>query len=379
MRIIDRYVLRQFVKTFAICWTSMTGLFVIVDAFSNLDEFIQQAKQTEQPLMLVIGEYYAYRSLAFFDGVSAILAMISAMFTLTWLQRHNELTALMAAGISRVRASKAVMAAAVVVTLMAVVLREMILPMFRERLTSDAKSMASSERQEMKARADMETDVVFRGKYLDAKSKRISRPSFILPPGLDADGINLTAEDAYYRPREGGRPAGYLFQKVTSPAAMLTSPDRTRNNVAVILTPVDHPEFLQPDELFLVSKVEFELLTKGSAARKYTSTRELIQGLRNRSLDYGADVRVTIHSRIAQPLLDVTLLFLGLPLVLRRETKNVYAAIGLCGVLTILFMAVVMAGQSLGGMLLIRPSLAAWLPLLFFVPTAVALYDRIDA
>ena len=31
MRIIDRYVLRQFVKTFLICYLSMTGLYIVFD------------------------------------------------------------------------------------------------------------------------------------------------------------------------------------------------------------------------------------------------------------------------------------------------------------------------------------------------------------
>ena len=38
---------------------------------------------------------------AFFDGTSAILTLISTMFTLAWFQRNNEMTALMAAGVFR--------------------------------------------------------------------------------------------------------------------------------------------------------------------------------------------------------------------------------------------------------------------------------------
>ena len=52
--------------------------------------------------------------------------------------------------------------------------------------------------------------------------------------------------------------------------------------------------------------------------------------MRNPSLDYGADVRVAIHGRIVKPLLDMTLLFLGLPLVVTRESRNVFIAMGLC-------------------------------------------------
>jgi lipopolysaccharide export system permease protein len=98
---------------------------------------------------------------------------------------------------------------------------------------------------------------------------------------------------------------------------------------------------------------------------------ELIMGLRNRSLDFSADVRVAIHSRLVQPLLDVILLFLGLPLVLSRKNRNMFLAIGLSVVLVVCFMGVVLGCQFCGANLLLSPSLSAWLPLLIFVPWAV--------
>ena len=39
MRIIDRYILRQFVQTFLFCFLSLTGLYVVFGAFTNLDSF----------------------------------------------------------------------------------------------------------------------------------------------------------------------------------------------------------------------------------------------------------------------------------------------------------------------------------------------------
>lgn len=376
--VIDRYILRQYVKSFVICLLSMTGLFVIVDAFSHLDEFIEYAEKTGESVFAVVGDFYLYRSLAFFDRISAVLAMISAMFTITWFQRHNELTALMAAGISRIRAARPVIAAAVVITLLAMVMRELILPAFREKLVGEARDLLGSEAQPMRARLDHETQVFLRGDHLRMQDNCIHRPNFVLPPGLDVEGINLSAVDAFYMPKQADRPAGYLFKSVTSPAGLLKHPTIERGGKPALYTPVDHPEFLAADEVFLVSNVELEQLKEGSSYRQYLSLVELIRGLRNPSLDYGADVRVAIHSRIVQPFRDVTLLFLGLPLVLRRETKNVYAAVGLCAGLTILFLLFVTACEYLGGVLLIRPSLAAWLPLMVFVPTAVLLFDQVD-
>jgi lipopolysaccharide export system permease protein len=284
----------------------------------------------------------------------------------------------MAAGISRIRTARPIIAAAVVIVFLSIVMREAVLPAFREKLVGEARDMLGNEVQQMRAQIDHETQIFMRGDFLKITENRIHRPNFILPRGLDAAGINLAAVDAVYEPPTAGRPSGYRFKGVTTPTALLQLPSVTRGDKIAIYTPADHPDFLAPDEVFLVSNVKVEQLREGATHRQFQSTAELIRGLRNPSLDYGADVRVAIHSRITQPLADMTLLFLGLPLVLRRETKNIYAAVFMCLVLTMLFFLINITCQYLGGVLLIRPSLAAWLPLMIFIPVAVGFCSRID-
>jgi lipopolysaccharide export system permease protein len=71
--------------------------------------------------------------------------------------------------------------------------------------------------------------------------------------------------------------------------------------------------------------------------------------------------------------LDVTLFFLGLPLVLARGNRNVFVAAGWCLLIVLLFLLVVMACQGLGNRgYLLSPALACWLPLMIFIPTATA-------
>ena len=50
-------------------------------------------------------------------------------------------------------------------------------------------------------------------------------------------------------------------------------------------------------------------------------------------------------------------------------------AIGLCALIALAFMLVVMVCQYLGGSYWISPALSAWLPLLIFVPIAIALSE----
>jgi lipopolysaccharide export system permease protein len=74
-----------------------------------------------------------------------------------------------------------------------------------------------------------------------------------------------------------------------------------------------------------------------------------------------------------QFFLDFTLVMLGLPVMLSRRNRNAYVSIGLClGVATALTVAS-LGCQSLGALSLLPPTLAAWLPLLGFVPLAAGL------
>ena len=142
------------------------------------------------------------------------------------------------------------------------------------------------------------------------------------------------------------------------------------------MTPRDTP-WLKPDECFLVSDVDFDQLTGGNSLTQLSSTAQLIKGLRNPSLDYGAKEQVAIHARVVQPLLDMTLLFLGLPLVVTRENRNVFVAMGICMVVTTAFTLVVSGVQHLGAISywFFTPPLAAWTPLIIFVPLAAWLVE----
>ena len=378
MYIIDRYLLRQYVKTFLICWISLTGLYVVVDAFSNLDEFLRYSEKSGRPLHDVLGEYYLFRSIYFYDRVSAILAMIAGMFTVTWIQRHQELTALMAAGLSRVRVARPIFIAAGCLTLLGACSRELVIPQIRRHLARDPKDLVGDSTADLRARIDHDTGIIFTGQFIQPSEQKIHRPKFVLSSGLDTYGKHLSAIDAFYQPADANHPSGYWFKGVTSPIELLSEGSLKIGDRPVVLTARDHAAWLSTSDVFVVSRIDFDQLGFDSKLRQFMSTADLVRGLRNPSLDYGADVRVLIHSRMVQPLRDLTLLFLGLPLVLRRETRNIYAAIGMCIVLTAVYLVVTMACEYLGGILYIRPSLGAWLPLMIFVPIAAAMYDRIE-
>jgi lipopolysaccharide export system permease protein len=369
--IIDRYMARQFAQVFMICFLSLTGLYIVIDAFSHLDHFFDYS-DAHGSVLTIISQYYTYRSLAFFDWMSGVLALVAAMFTVTWIQRHNEMTALLAAGIPRLRVLRPVIAGAMLVSLVAVANRELVIPQTRDQLAVDYRNIGGQREAAMQSRFDSKTDILMGGDTIVAAEQKIVRPNFVLPTGLDRYGRQLAAATARYLPKDDTHPAGYLLAGIITPKAMLEQPSLAIDGAAVIITPPDAP-WLAKDQLFVASGVSFELLSAGSTWRDYASTRELIHELHSPSTDLGADVRVAIHYRFLQPALDVTLLFLGLPLVVSRGNRNPFIAIGICLAIVATFMLVVLSCKSLGASGWIQPTLAAWLPLMIFAPVAVAL------
>jgi lipopolysaccharide export system permease protein len=369
--IIDRYMLRQFVQVLVISFLSMVGLYVVIDAFGHLDHFVDFADE-HGSLLATIGEFYAYRTLAFFDWMSGILALVAAMFTVTWIQRHHEMTALLAAGIPRLRVLRPVLVAAVVVSLIAVANRELVIPKTRDQLARDSKNLGGDRQAAIEARFDSQTDILLGGDTIVAAEQKIVRPNFVLPPGLDRYGRQLAAAEAHFLPKTAERMSGYLLSGVTTPRVMLDQPSLVLGDTPVIVTRRD-ANWLRADQVFVVSGVSFEFLSAGSTWRDYASTRELVHELRSPSTDLGADVRFAIHSRILQVPLDVTLLFLGLPLVVSRGNRNPFIAIGLCVGVVTMFMLVKLGCQSLCVTGWLQPTLSAWLPLMIFAPVAVAM------
>ena len=196
----------------------------------------------------------------------------------------------------------------------------------------------------------------------------------MLPASLDAPFKQLQATDAFYLPADRDHPSGYLLKGLTQPKDLAKRPSILQDGKPIIFTPHDF-HWLKDDECFVASDITFEQLVGADDWRQYASFVELVAGLHNRSLALGADVAVAIHARPLQPALDMTLLFLGLPLMLRRGNRNVFVAIGMCVGLVVAFLMLVMGAQYLGASYWISPSLAAWLPLMVFVPLAIAISD----
>ncbi len=368
---IDRYILFLFLRVLVVCFFCLVGLMVVIHAFSNLDELMAFGKKRGN-IGLGLLEYYGPYSLVLLDRFGGMLALLAIMFVVSWLKRTNELVSLMAAGISPKRILIMPVLASMVFFLGLTINREVTIPHFEEMLGKNPQDLSAEHLRPVKPVYDAKYGVLVGGRLMSLANREIKHPSFRLEGPAAAIGRQIQAVSGLYQPADDKHPSGFLMDNVLIPNNIHTQPSIYQDSQPVLLTHYDQ-KWLQPHQSFLVSSIEFEELLGGSAWIQYASTTAMIDRLRSPSTHISDDLRLTVHQRIVQPMLDFTLLILGVPILLRRQDKHLFwiagATLGTVGV----FMLVTKVIQSMAsGATPLPPYLGAWLPLLIFAPIAYA-------
>ena len=97
-RILDKYLVKEFLTPFIYCIFAFVILFVVGDLFENLDDFIQQDAS-----LSIILRYYMYSLPTIFIWTSPLAVLLALLYQLGYMKRYNEMEALKASGISFMR------------------------------------------------------------------------------------------------------------------------------------------------------------------------------------------------------------------------------------------------------------------------------------
>ncbi|MBU1086167.1 MAG: LPS export ABC transporter permease LptG [Candidatus Omnitrophica bacterium] len=95
MRIIREYILGEFLKPLIACFVLFISLSWIIDLFDHLDEVVK----AKVP-MFVLCDYYFSMTPFIFVNISPIIIILATIFTLSTLNRHNEIMAIKAIGVN---------------------------------------------------------------------------------------------------------------------------------------------------------------------------------------------------------------------------------------------------------------------------------------
>ena len=378
MTIVDRYLLFNFFKIFLICLVSFAGLFIVIHLFTNLDDLVE-AGEKNGGLANMLFDFYGPRVLDIFSRMSGMLVLISAIFSLSMMQKRREMTAIEAAGIPKSRLVRPIFFAAIVVLGLSVVNREVWLPQVKDKLVRTPENWEDSGRVPMNFQKDPFSGLLIRGGEIIIESERITQPDVQIPMHLDEQISRIHGEVGVIKEAKNRRPNGLWLIGVDIPENLMEMPSMQIEGKTVVFSPKDH-KWLKPDQCYIACDLDVQEMAYGKQLASYATLKEMMASLRKPRLWFGHQQQVQVHSRILQPMMDITLVLLGLPFVISKSEQNIFTAAGFCLLVVCAVQLTVLGCNSLGAYSLIRPAaLAAWLPLIIFFPMSVLSMRRLKA
>ncbi len=361
----ERYVLKTYLYTVFICALALFGLFVVMDLFDNMDDFFRDFSEIGYfGVFRQMLEYYAFQGLVVYDMTAVPLVSIGILIVLIALQRRQQLKPIMAAGVPTYRfLVPPLVVGGLVVIGVKHLNREIFLERYAHQL-HETRGTDKATKHDIDPAYDQKSLIYIDGLNLFPKENRIVSPTFILPqPNVVNEITTITADQALYQRGRGSQPAGWFLQNASHTVDMLSLTPEGRQLI--------HPTSVSGG-LFITSNIGPDLLYKGKKGIAYLSTSSLIKRIRNSVLDATSlrQLQFEFHTRLMEPFLCASAVFLTLPVVLKRDSRG-------------LIMNTFVASMMLGGVFLLSMGsrfvaasgvvplqAAVWLP--FFVSAGLS-------
>jgi lipopolysaccharide export system permease protein len=362
MRVLDKYVIKNFLIGYAIAASVLIGLCIVIDLFVNLDEFAEHADLGTNVVLESIFSYYGSQSTLYFRDFAGIITVIAAVFSLGKMTRNNELVAVMASGVSLKRVIAPIIILAILLSGLLIIDQELIIPRLAHQLIRSHDSLPGEEVYELWFMNDSKGSLICTKKF-DEKTKTIINPFIIIrrenEPGQWEVVAKIAAQNATYNStKKGWDLENGLYTSVipTSDSATTYKPQPV-SFYETDITPLDIPMRLQEGYKSLLSSTQLITMAKQRGTR----------------LKDEAELYLQKHSRITDPVINIVMLMVALPVLVCRDPKAMKTAIMISFAVTSLCYVITFACKMLATEVFlnqIRPEFWAWVPVFIFLPIA---------
>ena len=365
MRLLDRYLLREFAVPLFYCLAGFQIFWTAFDLFSNLKSY-QEAGLTAEAIVRL----YVLRTPELLTTVVPIALLLAALYTLTNLARYNEITAIRAAGISVGRLSAPFFLVAALLGGALFWVTEFVAPdataQSQKILGRSGAASSGSLQFVFQENADQQTWHI---KHYNPDTREMEQPS--LSWESEVERLELFAAT-------GGWTNGiWVFHDVSIKAYTTNSgnlPERDFKTNLFSSAGINIP----PDRLMAEARISsLNQLDNAKSVRMSLAQIAEYQALLTEShADKRALLLTQFHGRVAQPFTCLVVVLVALPFGAATGRRNVF--VGVAGSVGICFAYFILLrwGLALGTAGLIPPLVAAWLPNAVFAGTGLVLLKQ---
>jgi lipopolysaccharide export system permease protein len=371
MKILDRYVAKNFLIGYAIALAVLVGLRVSIDLFVHLDEFAELSDDhgmSAFEVLINVFAFYGAQCTLYFRDFAGMITVVAAVFSLGKMTRNNELIAVMASGVSLKRVIMPIVLLAVILTGLLIFDQEVLIPRLANRLVRSHDAKPGDELYELWFMGDNNNSLVCTKKF-EEKTSTMFFPTIIKRRKNDAGNWVVTgkisADSATYNDEEKRWYLENAYEtKITRSSDASDFDQQVPTKVEYYdsdLTPRDIPIRKQEGYKSLLSSHQLAVLAKSGS------------GIKDQ-----AELHSQKHFRFTDPIINIVMLLIALPVLVCRDPKNMKSAIIISFTVTtacfiVTFGCKMFAGETFFNQ--IRPALWAWLPIVIFMPIAFVEID----
>ena len=371
MKILDRYVAKNFLIGYAIAMFVLVGLRVSIDLFVNLDEFAELSEDhgmTAVQVLMSVFAFYGAQCTLYFRDFAGMITVVAAVFSLGKMTRNNELIAVMASGVSLKRVIMPIILLAVVLTGLLIVDQEVLIPRLANRLVRSHDANPGQELYELWFMGDDKGSLVCTKRFEEKTGKMFfptiikrqenEQGKWVVLGKISADSATYNAEESRWYLENG------FFTKISTTSDTEQFDQQLPTKVEYYesdLTPYEIPIRKQEGYKSLLSSQQLAVLAKSGARVKDQ-----------------ADLHSQRHFRFTEPIINFIMLLIALPVLVCRDPKNMKSAIVISFTVTMACFIVMFGCKMFAGEILfnqIRPAFWAWLPIMLFFPVALVEID----
>lgn len=345
MKIITRYISKEFLKIFAMTFLAFVMLYMLVDFFEKIDDFIE-AKTTEHALI-----YFIYKVPFVSVQMAPMAVLMSTIITLGIFAKNHEIIAVKANGISLFRIGGPFIAIALIITIMSFITSEFIVPYTNRKVNTIWRNYVKKKPHELIYKSEQ---LWYKGENAIYNIRSFNSRTQTL------EGVIINQFDHDFR----------LVRRIQAYKGIWQKDHWSFHNGVVKEIDTDGSYKITPFEGRTFHLIEipddFQRDVRYSDEMGFVELREYAKKIISEG--YNAyRYLVDMHIKISFPFICVIMSLIGIPLALRKEKGvGIATGIGISLGIILLYLVTFEIARTLGYSEVVPPIVAAWFANILF-------------
>ncbi len=352
MKILDRYLVKQFIQTIFFGLIAFTLIFVVIDMMENLDDFIDQ--NVAAPVIL---HYYFVFSPDIIKLITPIAVLFGALFTAGKAAQLSEITAIKASGVSMYRFMLPFVITAFFISIFSIYFAGYMVPMAN-------KTKLNIEMNYLKKGFTYTGSNIF---FQDSKT-RIVNISYFDNSMLQANRVSIQGFDK--------NDITKMYYRIDAARMNYDTLNHTwiaKNGIErVFHGNRQTAEYFKNMELDSLNFTPSELLTKQQKPEEMNlSDLKSSIATQERAGNNATDSLIEYYSRFSFPMASLVIVLFGLPISANKRRGGLAVQVGINILITFIYLVFMKISQAFGKNGALDPLLTAWFANLIFLAAAV--------